>query len=81
MSFTVKYPRKHCTKDYKFKLNIHMEDICKKASRKLNALARLTPKMGLSKCQLLINAFFKSQFNHCALISMNCNQSLNKINH
>ena len=25
--------------DYNLKLNIHIEDICKKASRKLNALA------------------------------------------
>lgn len=77
MSFTVKYPKKQRTNDeklrirnsvpekllavnfdYNFKFKVHIKNICKKASH----LATVTPYKGLSKCRLLINAFFKSQF-------------------
>ena len=37
--------------DYDLKFNIHIEDISKKASHKLNAFTMLTPCVGLSKCQ------------------------------
>lgn len=49
--------------DYNLKFNIHTKDICKKTSSKLNALARLTPCIGLYKCWLLKHAFLKKQFN------------------
>ena len=39
-----------------------------KASRKIPALARVTPFMGLSKRKLLMNAFFTSQFSYYPLI-------------
>ena len=59
--------------DYKLKFTNHIDKICKKASRKLNALA-------ICKQRTLMNEFFKSQFNHCPLIWMSCNRSLdNKI--
>ena len=35
----------------------HISDLCKKASRKISTLARVTPFMGLSKRKLLINVF------------------------
>ena len=41
-----------------------------KASRKIFALASVTPFMGLSKRKLLINAFFTSHFNCCPLMWM-----------
>ena len=47
-----------------------MSDLCKKAGRKINALARVTPFMGLTKRKLLVNAFFTSQFSYCPLIWM-----------
>ena len=48
-----------------------MSDLCKKAGRKINALARVTPSfMGLSKSKLLVNAFFTAQFSYCPLIWM-----------
>ena len=37
-----------------------MEDICQKASQKLNALPRLAPYMGTTKKRILLNAFFFS---------------------
>ena len=69
------------TFDCKSKFNKHIKDICQKASKKLNALARLAPYMGTTKKRILMNAFFKSQFNYCPLVWMCCNRSLNtKIN-
>ena len=48
----------------------HISEICKKASRKVCALARVTSGMSLSKKRTLMNAFFNSQFNYCPLIWM-----------
>ena len=47
-----------------------ISEICKKASRNVCALARVTSDMSLSKKCTLMNAFFKSQFNYCPLIWM-----------
>ena len=63
--------------DYKLKFTNHIDEICRKASRKLNALARIARYMCISKRRTLMNAFFKSQFNYCPLIWMCCNRSLN----
>ena len=46
--------------DVNLNFNDHISDLCKKASRKISALARVTPFMGLSKRKLLMNAFFIS---------------------
>ena len=63
--------------DYKLKFANHIDENCKKASRKLNALARIPPYMGIRKRRTLMNAFFKSQFNYCPMIWMCCNRPLN----
>ena len=63
--------------DYKLKFTNHIDEICKKASRKLNALARIASYMGIRKRRTLMNAFFKLQFNYCPMIWMCCNRSLN----
>ena len=69
------------TFDCKLKFNKHIEDICQKASQKTNALAGLAPYMRTIKKRIIMNAFFKSQFNYCPLVWMCCNRSLNtKIN-
>ena len=48
----------------------HISEICKKASRKVCALARVTSGMNLSKKRSLTNAFFNSQFNcGCAIVA------------
>ena len=46
----------------------HIDNICQRASRKLNALAKLASCMTSSKKIILMNAFFKFQFNYCPLI-------------
>ena len=53
------------TFDGKLKFSNHIEDICKKATRKLNALSRIVPYMDISRRKILMNAFFRSQFNYC----------------
>ena len=65
--------------DYKLTFNAHIDDICKKAELKLNVLSRLAPYIDFNKKQLLVNAFFMSQFNYCPLIWMCYNRTKNKI--
>ena len=69
------------TFDSKLKLGKYINTICQKANRKLNALARITPYIELTKRRILMNAFFDSQFNYCPLIWMFHSRNLNnKIN-
>ena len=63
---------------YKLKLTNRTDEIYKKASRKLNALAKIELYMGIRKRRILPNAFFKSQFNYCPMIWMCC-QSASKL--
>ena len=42
--------------DCKLKLSSHTEDICKKASHKLNTLSRIVPNIDQSKRRTLMNA-------------------------
>ena len=56
--------------DANLSFDIHISDLCKKASRKISALARVAPFMSLGKRKLLMNAFFTSQFSYCPLIWM-----------
>ena len=51
-------------------INDHISDLCKKASRKISALARTAPFMNFDKRKLLMNAFFISHFNCFPLIWM-----------
>ena len=46
------------TIDNKWKFDKHVENICQKASRKINALVRLVSYMDLPKKRILMNAFF-----------------------
>ena len=63
--------------DYKLKFTNHIDEICMKRSRKLNAQARIAAYIGIRKRRTLMNAFFKSQFNYCPMTGMCCNRSLN----
>ena len=59
----------------------HIAEICKKASRKVCALARVTSGMSLFKKRTHMNAFFNSQFNYCTLTWMcHSRENNNKIN-
>ena len=54
--------------DWQLHFDEHFSDVCKRASEKLNALARIAPFIRLSKRRMLINAFFYSKFSYCFLI-------------
>ena len=69
------------TIDNKLTFDSHVEGICQKGSRKLNALARLVNYMDLPKRRILMNAFLNAQFNYCPTVRMFHSPSLNsKIN-
>ena len=51
--------------------------LCKKASQKLHALARIAHYMNFEKRRSLMKAFVISQFNYCPLIWMFHNRALN----
>ena len=74
---TVKINTKLSFENYVFSL-------CKKASQKLYALARVVNVMDLAKRKSLMKAFITSQFNYCPLIwmfhSRQLNNRINKIN-
>ena len=50
--------------DNKLSFDYRLSEICKKTSRKLYALGRVTFHMNLSKRKTLMNAFFNSQFSY-----------------
>ena len=56
------------TFDCKLKFNKHIEDICQKASQKLNAFARNVPYMETTKNRILMNGFFKLQASYFPLV-------------
>ena len=64
--------------DNKPSFDYHLSEICKKASRKIYALGRVTPYMNLSKRKILMNVFFNSQFSYCPLIWMCHSRIINK---
>ena len=48
----------------------HLSQVCKKASKKLHASARIFKYVETSKRRVLINFFITSQFSYCPLIWM-----------
>ena len=54
----------------KLTFDCYVSDMFKKANRKINALARIAPFININKRRILMNSFFKSQFNYCSLIWM-----------
>ena len=55
----------------------HITSLCKKASRKLHALARIAHYMDFEKQRSFMKAFVISQLNYCPLILMFHNTALN----
>ena len=45
--------------DQKLTFNSHISDLCKKASKKVHALARVKPYMNISKRRIIVNVFLK----------------------
>ena len=67
--------------DHKLTFNAHIDEICKKAGQKMNALSTVIPYMNITKRCTILNTFFISQFNYCLLTWM-CHSRAknNKIN-
>ncbi len=63
--------------DKSLKFRERVSGICKKASSKLTALARLARIMPFDKKRLLMNSFIQSQFSYCPLLWMFCSRDLN----
>ena len=67
--------------DTKLSFSGHIESICKKAGKTLNALSRQCTILPLNNRKILMSAFFISQFSYCPLVWMFCSRGLNnKIN-
>ena len=65
----------------KLSFEIHLHSICKKVSKKLNALSRQCAILPFYRRKMLMNAFFNSQFSHCPLLWMFHSRCINtKIN-
>ena len=63
--------------DNKFHFDEHVTSLCRKASQKLNALARVAQYMNLAQRSLIMNAFIFSQFGYCPLVWMFNSRKLN----
>ena len=50
--------------------NEHVFKLCKKASQKLHAIARISSCLNKNKLRLIMNAFFSPQFGYCLLVWM-----------
>ena len=58
------------TIDSKLNFNLHVIQLCVKASQKLHALARVSNYMDTEKVKLIMRSFIMSNFNYCPLIWM-----------
>ena len=71
------------TIDNQLKFNEHVLNICKKASRKLSALSRMSSFLSFDKKRIIFKAFFESQFKYCPLVWMfhgrEVNQRINRL--
>ena len=69
--------------DNKLTFNEHVSNLCKKASQKLHALARISNYMNIPKRRVIMKAFINSQFGYCPLVwmchSKGLNNRINKI--
>ena len=65
------------TIDDKLNFSEHVSKLCKKASIKLHALARVSKYMSMNKLRIIMKSFIESQFGYCPLIWMFHNRTLN----
>ena len=60
----------------------HINDICKKASQKLNTLAKVAPYINMQKRRIIMKSFVTFHFGYCLLVWMFHSRRLNnKINY
>ena len=63
--------------DQKLSFEPHVDSLCKKASQKLNALARMISSLKFKQRKLLLNAFITAQFSYASVIWMFHSRKLN----
>ena len=63
--------------DHFLTFNEHVSKLCKKASQKLHAIARISSYLNKDKLRLIMNAFFLFQFGYCPLVWMFTNRRYN----
>ena len=68
------------TIDNKLRFEKHIENLCKKANFKLNALSRLCKFLSFEKKKIIYKAFVEAQFKYCPLVWMFCSNKSNKKN-
>ena len=67
--------------DQKLTFTAHINEICKKAGQKMNALSRVIPYLNITKRRTLLKTSFISLFNYCPLIWLcHSRAKTNKIN-
>ena len=67
------------TFDNKLTMSDHIKQICKQASKKLSALARIAQYIDEQKRKVLMKSFIISQFNYCPIIWMYCQRKSNNL--
>ena len=68
--------------DYKLSFEPYVESLCKKASQKLNTLARISSSLKFKQRKLLLDAFITAQFSYAPVAWMFHSRKLNnRINH
>ena len=63
--------------DNKLTFDKHINNLCAKASQKLNALCRVSMFTSTNKKRLVTKAFISSQYSYCLLIWTNHSRTLN----
>ena len=63
--------------DNKLNFDEHVSKLCKKASQKIHALARISNCMSQDKLCIIMSAFIESQFGYCPLVWMFHSRALN----
>ena len=58
--------------DVKLNFHVHLSKLCKRVSRQLHALARISNYMSCKQRIIIMNAFLTSQFNYCPLLLWMC---------
>ena len=58
------------TIDNELKFDVHLNNVCLKANRKLSALTRIRKYLDFNKTRIIFKGFFESQFKYCSLTWM-----------
>ena len=66
------------TVDKKLNFSTHLSTVCKKASSKVTALARIARFLPYHKRRIILKTFIESQFSYCPLVWMFCSKTMNK---